>query len=99
MNIRMDGNSGARLYYPLAMEYGLIEVTAKVSGISGVVSAFYVSPGLLLAVVPASLLLLLLMMSTLSTQPTLLCQSCQQSQQCQQYYVHLGFLCCASACK
>jgi hypothetical protein len=43
MDIRMDGSSGARLYYPMAMEYGLVEVTAKVSGISGVVSAFYVS--------------------------------------------------------
>jgi hypothetical protein len=53
MNIRMDGNSGARLYYPLAMEYGLIEVTAKVSGVSGVVSAFYVS-----GAAPASALLL-----------------------------------------
>lgn len=42
MTIRMDGNSGARLYYPVAMEYGMVEVTAKVSGVSGVVSAFYV---------------------------------------------------------
>jgi beta-glucanase (GH16 family) len=45
MNIRMDGDSGARLYYPLAMQYGLVEVTAKVSGVTGVVSAFYVSGG------------------------------------------------------
>jgi beta-glucanase (GH16 family) len=43
MTIRMEGDSGARLYYPLALQYGLIEVTAKVSGVSGVVSAFYVS--------------------------------------------------------
>lgn len=32
-----------RLYHPVAMQYGLVEVTAKVSGASGVVTAFYVS--------------------------------------------------------
>eukprot|EP00883_Tetradesmus_obliquus_P015995 jgi/Sobl393_1/9173/SZX67086.1 len=41
MTIQMDGDSGARLYYPLALQYGLVEVSAKVSGASGVVSAFY----------------------------------------------------------
>jgi hypothetical protein len=43
MNIRMDGNSGSRLYYPTALEYGVAQVDAKISGVSGVISAFYVS--------------------------------------------------------
>ena len=43
MTIRMDGGSGSRLYYPTAIEYGLVEVHAKISGVSGVISAFYVS--------------------------------------------------------
>jgi hypothetical protein len=45
MTLTMDGSSGTRLYYPVAMEYGLVDVTAKVSGVSGVISAFYVSRG------------------------------------------------------